>query len=481
MTTYLGVGAVQVQTWITRTVSRLALLRGASIALSEHTDHQAVDAWLKVQGYRSRTAPDAGNVDGVVALAMADDEMATLPGALLTHLHRQLPGVQWEAWTANGTSYLDAYRRQAAGGGLAEFRLLPAVPELGIVRRCGSCGSEPAIQQETIGGDAEWLGADCLARLTSWRRAQSQDRAVAATLPGAQDWASIPGRWPTDLGTLAAKGGLPADGGGRTAVGRKDSRSHLALIAADGNGIGRLFERIAEANLPELRRNAVAELTEATREAVVAAARAFCADPEYKVVIPHYVGGDDVLLSVSAAAAWQVAAELGRQFERLAWRLRQHVPDGRVVPEELTAAIDDVGIGIGIVFAPRAHPVADAVPVSHRALAAAKALTAGGRSAIGWLDITYGAGADDLHAIELDKALADLRPDNRPDVFGLGPSARGALGVIVRGRTEGLAERVAEWSRRTGNPLTSLPAELPGLLSRARWWPNVSDDEEDRS
>ena len=392
---------------------------------------------------------------------------------------------------AEGDGYLEALARHDAGQDLARFQVLPPTPELGIVRRCGFCGAEPAMAQVQLGDDTEWAGADCSIRLDTWRKAQWKDRAGKAEVATVQDWASIPGKWPRDFETLAAEGGVPARGDKHTAVGRKESRSHLALIAADGNGIGRLFETIANANVGSLRQNAVAELTETTREAVVGAAKEFCADPVYKVLIPHYVGGDDVLLSVPAVAAWQVASALGRHFEHLAWRLEQYLPDGEPAPEGLREAISGVGIGIGIVFVPRSHPVADAVPVAHRALAAAKALTMGGSSALGWIDITHGTRDEDVHAIELSEVVADLDPGNRPDVFRLGPSARGSLAMIVQGRQDNLRGRIREWAKRTDNQargwaewdddrLDVLVSRLPALLSRARWWPNVSEDEEDR-
>jgi len=491
MTAYLSIGAVQIQSWITRTVSRLALLRGASIVLSERTNRNSVDAWLTANGSASRTADDAGDVDGVIVIELHPDEVTELPAELLQHLASRLPGVQWEAWVAEGDGYLEAFAQHAAGRDLARFQVLPPTPELGIVRGCGFCGAEPAMKQVQLGGDTEWAGADCSIRLDTWRKAQRTARAGKAEVATVQDWTSIPGMWPRDFETLAAKGGIPVGGDIQTAVGRKESRSHLALIAADGNGVGRLFETITNAHVGNLRRKAVAELTETTREAVVEAAKEFCANPVCKVLIPHYVGGDDVLLSVPAVAAWQVASALGRHFERLAWRLEQYLSDGELAPAGLRDVISGVGIGIGIVFMPRSHPVADAVPVAHRALAAAKALTKGGSSAIGWMDITHGTRNEDVHAIELSEVVADLGPGNRPDVFRLGPSARGSLAMIMQGRQDNLRGRIREWAKRTDNQangwaewsdvqLDALVSKLPALLSRARWWPNVSEDEEDR-
>jgi DTW domain-containing protein YfiP len=67
MTTYLGVGAVRIQTWLAHT-PKLTHLRGASQALHEYAANAAVQKWLDAHAPTVTIEPSAGDVDGVVAL-----------------------------------------------------------------------------------------------------------------------------------------------------------------------------------------------------------------------------------------------------------------------------------------------------------------------------------------------------------------------------------------------------------------------------
>lgn len=484
MTTYVGIAAVRIQPWLMRTAGKLAYLRGASQALSVETSAEHICSWLRQTGHGTevKCAQEAGDVDGVVVLCSPHRQAAHNAGRdLVRFLRGRLPAVEFEMWIQDAGDYLSAYSQHELAGG-NQLVSLPVLTELGFLRSCEFCRAEPATTTCPDGpAERRPTGADCLVRHRHQQQTRERERANPSQ---PRSWSrDIPGEWPENFNVLAARGGLLPRTGTQS-VGRKDSRSHLATIAADGNQIGQLFTRIARhgGGLPRLRQDAVATLDECTRDAVIQAAQQF-GPAEIKVVIPHYVGGDDVLLSVPAAAAWQFAIVLGETFEReLKHRLQQCLssypnPPAPQTPErELWDAMDAVGLGIGIAFAPRAYPIAGTADLAHRALHAAKRATKGQESAIGWVDLTYSN--KDIHTIEVYQARKDLEPGNRPQVFGLSPNARATLASFCTTERPDLGTIIKNWERRTGSQAGALPEDLPALLSRARWWPDVAEDEE---
>lgn len=471
MTYYAGIGAVHIQSWLARTANKLFLVRGGSALLSEQTSAERITEVLGAHP-AVRLAGAAGDIDGVVALECA--QRAPLEAAcraVLGHLERAVVGLEWEAWLAEGDDYSHAYIRNGGGRWLASR---PALPELGLVQTCAFCGLEPAVESITHGDEPPArAGLSCAQRHRAY---QEQQRRNVQQRDGRRrsDWAEIRGEWPKEFDQLAR-----TTTEGVYAVGRRDSRGHLATVAADGNGIGELFRVISESGDARLREVAVRLLDEQTKEAVVAAARA-CeppgGQPETKIVAPHYVGGDDVLLSVPAPLAWRFAAELGKRFEGLRERLSD---DSLGADEKVRAAVSRLGLGIGIAFARESHPIGRTTQAAHRALAAAKRCTRGGESAIGWVDLT--AAEDECYTITVADARAEL--DGEPcAVFRLGASARGTLGTILRSGLTEADEKVRQWTKRTGNTLGEQPPkprELAALLSRARWWPDVPVDGDD--
>ena len=471
MTHYASIGAVRIQTWIAQSASKLALVRGASVLLSTLTANSVIAPWLSTHHSTVRVATDAGDVDGVVVLVSADEAaVRRATKGLLAKLDADIPGLQWEAWIAQGGSYLQAYASH--GDEAAEYRSLPSLTELGLARTCDFCGVEPA-----TGPLKEWepdgqAGPSCLARKAARDKEEARARSTHDEL-----WNEIPGSWPKEFENLAVFGGTHHGATEQEAVGRTDSRSHLATVAADGNGIGALFRMIAEANLPGLRADAVRLLNEATRRAVTEAAKACGEEVSTMAVIPHYVGGDDVFVSVAAPSAWRFAVTLGEQFEKLRDHLTAKVPHDVVDAQRLRDAIASLGLGIGIAFARRAVPISGTSEAAHAALAAAKASTEGGASAIGWVDLT--SAADEIHTVEVSTAGSELNVTAN-DVFKLGPSARGTLTDLVRSAPADLGDAVEKWAKRTGNTVSASAVPLlPAILSRARWWPDLPEEDID--
>jgi hypothetical protein len=497
MTVYLCAYATRIQTWLART-PQLKLLRGASQALRVHTDPSHVKAWLDQGEGANGIVLDAkaGNVDGVVVLnapSLAAAERAAVP--LLRHLQGSVPGVPWSAWIHQSDSYLRSF--EAAERGAEEvrrFSVLAPVQELGFAHSCDSCRAEVAVGDAVHPHADGPEGVDCRAR----RAESTPDRT----------WDAIPGDWPDDFDALARTGGLTGPGPEEPgtierpspkvtteALGRRDSRNHLATIVADGNRIGSLFSRLARAEPPQdgLREAAVRTLNQAVHEAVEIAAQA-CSDPGtgVKVAIPHYVGGDDVLVSVPAPRAWTFAATLAEEFEtRFRNMLLRDLVRADGVDQGLLDDIAGVSLGVGIVFAHASHPFADSQELGHRAMKAAKRFSRGRASAIGWVDLTAGDSRTDIHVIAARDAARQLQdPKQAPGLFRLGASARQQVSLLVRNvplvdgrRDPHLVESaLASWSDRTKRTTRLSARDAAADVSRSRWWPGLpKDDPEERT
>lgn len=492
---FLDVGAVRVQDWILAT-PELDHLRGASLALAQVTSSAEITRrWLTGAGLTGcAIAAEAGDKDGVVVVTCPDAATAHHASlSLLRHLRTELPRVAWAGWWTEGASYLAAHlKADEDADDVHRITSFPNLYDLPVLDQCEGCRQEPKVGAGN--------GRDCAARL---RYAAPPEHLVH----------SVTGKWPATFDDLAARGGLgPAGGGAAEALGRGDSRNHLALVKADGNKVGQVFAEIAHhaAALPELTLHAVSDLAEATTVAVERAAThplVTDADAAVRGVLPHYVGGDDVLVSVPAARAWRFAAELGRQFDALrgTWRTRlaRDLPSG--ADEELRRRLDDlidqVSLGIGVVFARASYPIAAANKVADVALREAKRAAGGAYSAIAWVDLSAegvaGARRPDgawNQVISAREALSQLDANDpvawaaTADLFSVPPAGRARLAQELRESNDagGAAIVAVDWCAATDRSVAlrqlaaSDPYALLSLVSRARWWPTASVEEAKR-
>lgn len=463
MTTFVTVAAVRIQSWLVRT-PELKLLRGASAALAAQTSENAVTSVLQEWGWTGEVEVErsAGEIDGVVVVRVAAPRTPNeVASRLQHHLSTVLPGLDWEAWCTNADSYVAAYGRYLAGDpAVTRSQRLAPLLEATLASTCQGCRAETAPEYS--------LGRDCATRSS----------ASAVAQPG------IPGRPPRTFDELAVLDGL-ADA--ERAIGRRTSRNHLATVVADGNRIGHLFDAIRVKGDDALNERAVAGLAAATRNALTTTYSRLQPKPTIQPVIEHYVGGDDVFVSVPARLAWKFVTLLAEQFER-------------EIQESLvrSAGIEDVPtLGIGLVFADAAHPIADSHALASAAMKRAKKATLGRESAVVWTDLTVEAQAPAGRLVRSSDLLDDLgertpAAARRLEVMRMEPSARAALaGLITSDWGDGserelgvLADLIWGWAMRTDRPaLPELdPKKAPqerrqavvstrDLLSRARWWP----------
>ena len=512
MTWWVTVAAVRIHSWIQQT-PKLSHMRGASRALSVHTTPKAVGV---LDGFPSVEVKEReSGVDGVVvATAPHADTAAAYARALLGHLAHEIPGVQWESWWCEADSYVEAFSRSvdAFDGGVSRLRRFPALLEAGPVMSCLMCRSEPAARDggdavtKVVGDDDDdattTQGAGCEVR--------KKEGTVDKGKPDPRDLRSqIPGKLAKDFAELARFGGTtPGSSGG--ALGRKESRNHLATVYADGNGMGAFFQALSSTTLPvpELQGEAISALNTATLNAVAEAARKIADDPDTAAIEPHFVGGDDVLVSVPATYAWTFAAYLARYFEALRGTLHgllakdlddaarsgslslskplakevstsstnenQCVPkDPRAV--ELAERIDAISLGIGMTFAHASYPFAEAEGAAETALKRAKVHATGQFSAIGWVDVTAQfvmRGRQPAYVLSAQQARdeLDIPPEDeaaRP-TFRLTPSARSQLAALLRDQPEATVRKViAQWAdrledKKLGEALLDLTAAQSG-------------------
>src|SRR5690606_7760196 len=150
-----------------------------------------------------------------------------------------------------------------------------------------------------------------------------------------------------------------------------------ALLYADGNAIGSFIKELPS-KLPRKARtlDVAAVIDQSVWDAVVRASKSIldAGDPLLPV-IPHLVGGDDVLVSVPAHRAWRFAATLQARFDA-AFR---EASDLGCAPT----------LSLGVVFHHYTHPLHMVFGLAESMLRAAKEHYRGTCAALAWHDLDH--------------------------------------------------------------------------------------------
>lgn len=481
---FAAVAAVRIQSWISRTPD-LRYVRGASHALTRETTREALSGAgvLPADVFDTDTAQVAG-----VSVLRSDDRdgLDAHVDRVLLHLQKQLPGVEWSAWRANADSYVmayDAVHGKVHGSEIRHWpKQLPLSLDLPFARACARCSYELATEEVCTPNrtGTECIGPDCARR----RRAGASSQ-------------------------FATFDELAATANGAQTIGRRDAANHLATVCADGNRVGDFFTVVAALKDPKLQATLSNALDAAAHAAVEAASTC---GPEGKVVaMVHFVGGDDLFVSVAAPYAWPFAEILGRIFEEEFRHKVTEAIEGKNESYEISKvrrAAADVSLGIGIAFAHKSHPIADCRETAAAAEKVAKAATRGSEGAVSWIDITVepsmGQGSAPIAkgryvtVKQLGKDLSDPHP-----ALASTSTARSMLASLLRPdpkrpeTADDFATAVRDWATRVGR--LEDPAECRGLaphipergspnvgamieqlrhtVDRARWWPAPPDDD----
>ena len=477
---YVDVAAARIQQYIGRT-PRLKGQRGASAWLSWATSAEQVRKILRdttaLRELGAELNTEAGQADGLISVRFpegsASQETAqVVAGMLAAHLRSVLPSLEISGLWGAGPSYLEAYRDQ-----MKPLRddppLVSLPPPAGFppLESCAECRADPVAGQIAIHEKTLMVCLDCLARYQDLYRRPGL-AAEAPRLPIYREEADLAralGRDPV-TGTAQDFQDLAALGGQET------WRNHAATVYADGNAIGALFDRIAAHGDPGLKEQASAAISEATRKSLLEATRSVLGeDPREPLpVIPHIVGGDDLVVSVAADRAWRFTVSYLDAF-------RAHARDIPGVSDEHGTALPSASAGL--VFAHMKFPFRRAAELAAGRLRAAKRQFHGVSPAVAWLDVTRDGEQPPaaLRAWALDNlvALEDALGALRAQVE---PSGRAVLERLVdTGQPAVSLARLREHARRLDRGAVVEPflagldpgpgtERMAAALSVARWW-----------
>lgn len=438
---FLDVGAVRVQRYVGRWPA-LAGRRAASALLSRELSFESVKA---VIGNRAVANDQAGSIDSVLSLELAAGcDPSQLANDLLTAIRAALPAAELEASWAEADDYVSAYpfmRAQLREGGGATS--LPIECGFPLLKLCDLCGVDPAVGTARQPDGLRAVCRDCLRRTDESRESPVELRMKAETGLKMAD----------DFKKLAASG-------------TGDKRNHLAHVLADGNAFGAFFEALIRSGTPK---EAVsAALSDATWAALIEATE-LVSDAAGSVsrVLPHLVGGDDLLVSVPASHAWLFTTSFLASFnERV--RTAVHALEVELPVPTASAAI---------VIAHQGWPFNTAIELGEALLHSAKAVGGGTVSTVGWMEVTR-RGADARAAF--DPLPLDVIAEWAPHLTRIGSAVSTSARHTIEAQladADGLhgEATVKETARRLGLTSVLFPTNaphwhLPRALDIARWW-----------
>ena len=465
---YLDVGVQRIQQYLGRTPD-LKGRRGASAWLSHATNSSEVAKWIGVHP-RLRAADvrvnlEAGQADGVVSLCLPPhSDAGAVAREVFEYLRECLPGADLAAVWAEGDSYVEAHRVWKPTPDRAESaRSGPPVADFPPLETCGQCRVDAGLKSIRMHDRERWLCADCLMRYDEGDRARGlRDRsaAVGAELDLLERLGCGPGQVVSHFIELAALGD------------EHSNANHVATVFADGNGIGALFDRVIKEGGPGAKEQASRAVAEATRKALHEATACVAkGDPGGKIpVIPHVIGGDDLLVSVVADRAWQFVTIYLQAFSRL-------LAEDQTLRDLVGTDGGQVGASAGVVFTHHAFPFRRAVELADEAMDAAKRAHGGRQPAVSWLDVT--AEGEQPPPSRAAWTVRDLLRDDEAirALREVPPAGRAMLQRLVDTDDEEVSSaRLRAYARRLDRVAVVEPfldgstTRIADALALARWW-----------
>jgi hypothetical protein len=465
MPTYLDAAVARIQPYLART-PELRLRRGASWLITQATSEAAVDAWIQDTGARDVARnPEAGHADGVITVTVPDGQAQAVAVRLVQHLREAIPAADLQASWAKAPSYLEFRRARPQPGNT--LLAMPSAADFPLTRTCTYCRVDPCAQAD--------MCADCFARdASAGRRSTRPSPAQLAT----DD--TEPDALGTERAVLEAvnhRNGLHLrpvrDMNDLARLGNTDgNRNHVATVALDGNGMGAFFAALAHQEDTGLKQRISPEISAATRSALVTAATAIVQENDERLpVVPHVLGGDDVVVSVTADRAWPFTqaflAGFSDALTSAAGRLS--------FPDHVTRQLPTMSAGM--IFAHASFPYARAVRLAEDALRQAKQDTGGARPAMAWLDVTVDGEQPPSWRRTLTQEALEMRSTDLAALAGISRSGRQVLARLLGAGSEEEARAAGlVWARRNGQAVvTGLLnqagiTELQNLLALTRWW-----------
>ena len=414
---YLNIGQRRIQAYLNRS-RKLKLRRGASEAITIATSNNEVETFLKKEKLASAVEinKEAGEVDGVIHLklnggesdpSMVASTISVVASTIVNrHLRRRLPSGEFEAVYHDGSSYLDAYEKMSQKrerGDVLTF--LAPIFDLPMVVPCVECKTDPKMES-TNGLD---LCRDC-----DIRNSAAGDRSFESKLvKGFKQYGIVRPKHFDEL----AKAEILATDDDHNSV----HKPRLATVFADGNMIGaelkKLNEKLGGAAtqaVPDEQRRAIQgivckvlhDATELSVKSVVSemvepkelAQRGVSyrgesagkeGAPKFLPIVPHVVGGDDVLVTVPARLGWFFAVRFLRTFQdTVANEYQKEFKERLDAPVPENAILGEITASAGLVFHHFSEPFDSVTGLSESLLRSAKSFTGGKKASIAWQDIT---------------------------------------------------------------------------------------------
>ena len=345
---------------------RLRDVAGASELLDQMTDGEGnlLDLVLNELGMADHSIRFSRRAGGAVYAFSADREQLLRFVRLWTlSIQQWAPGMDFSLGIGEGASHREAYDAARQAMNADANRKRPSLPLASPLATRSRRTGLAAI-------DAKWQAKDGPMDAATARKKQMADLSKAGFLErfAPQD-ADLKWRdWPTDLEGESDTGAFPFAGDDRT----------VALIHADGNGLGQLLMRIRKA--AEADDSYFVERFRAFSEAVAATTQSAAREATQKVLLPArkngeclaarpiLLGGDDITVIVRADLAMDYCRVFADSFESASRKEleklgREHAIES--LPNRLT-------LGFGLVFLRASQPFHMAIHLAEDLLGEAK-------------------------------------------------------------------------------------------------------------
>lgn len=487
MTHYATIGIDHIQTHLART-RHLWGRRGASALLVDLTSDpertpdpgqgRTVQSIL-AQHPAVQLERGAISVDGLVTLTSANkDALQAAAFDLADALRSTLPGLTARVNLFDADSLADLIKFEPDNH--PGVRFLPVLHEFPPARLCEECGVAEASKVVKVYQENKNLCSDCNRRWLASARVGEDHRTPVdspfAAEPELHRHLQEIGEPERDLvHTFEELAALVASEDKQQ---RTWENNHLALIFADGNGVGALFKGRRSAAVDDQDVKNIATLSkgleDATKKSLWAASEAIILDTDVVVpVIPHLLGGDDLLVSVPADRAWPFIRTLLATAE-----------------QTFTRVDAGLSLSLGVVICQSAFPFGDQVELAEAALKVAKAHVGGHGFSLQWVDVTESGPFLPDRAPWTLTELANRAPA-LDHMLASGNTAFSSLRAALADAefapllTWNLARRhksIGELLRLLKIDQSSPPTTQSGLdllaamLSMARWWRNPSKE-----
>lgn len=398
--------------------------------LANHKNVKINEEGLDIDGVVSLRTKNGGSVDDVKKAA---DELANA-------IARENPGITLTvSWTPNPTDkpYACLVAAQFDLNHWEKETRYPAASEFPLFRPCDECGIDPATRKLTTPDGQMRLCQDCAGRISDGDTNRTQrertlgnieepkkfsvewkfldrlirDKNEKLDLDNDSDTEEAKKQRATlrqelavddfkDLARIGASNdretreseqsnkSLPNKNSENAGHSHTFDDNHVALIFADGNGIGGLFQKLADdaakdGSTGEMRKVSAA-MKDATNDALLTTTKVVMGFDEAKnnwkekqcPVVPHIVGGDDILVSVSANYAWKFLFTFLEKM-RTNWSKVEDVPDS------------NLSLSAGMVICKAGYPFGNQVELAEKLLKRAKTEVRGQDWSFTWLDLSY--------------------------------------------------------------------------------------------